>query len=141
MFAQALLDEIEVVDSPNPRVVSANRSEVLRAFRERSSEVLFLDYPIFSQHIDGSSDILTALGADFLGSVGLIDYTALIEEASADGIGIPYQIADRRQLEAVRSNGYKVQLWTLNEEPLLQQYCGWPIDYLITDYPERASCF
>ena len=49
-----------------------------------------------------------------------------------------YQVADRRLFEVAQGEGMRMMLWTLNTEALLAQYSRWPVDALITDYPERA---
>lgn len=140
IIAPAVLERWWNADLPQPWYASADRSELLLALRrvaEAADEpiVTSLIWPCFPP--DGS-DTLVALGAEALVMLGVEDLEALAEDAEADGIAIPWQILDRRQVEAARKRGLMVQAWTLNEADLLAAYAAWPLDALITDYPERA---
>ena len=50
------------------------------------------------------------------------------------------RLIDRRQVNAARSAGLNVQVWTPNSPELLEEYCKWPVSALITDYPELVPC-
>ena len=73
--------------------------------------------------------------------IGLIDYVQLVENAQADGISLPYQIVGIQDVRRLKQKNKLIQLWTPNTPKTLDELCAWPIDILISDYPEKASCF
>jgi len=140
IIAPAVLERWWDADLPQPWYASTDAPGLLLELRRVAEEVgepivTSLIWPYFPP--DGS-DTAVALGAEALATLGIVDLEDLAEDAEADGIAIPWQILDRRQVEAARQRGLAVQAWTLNEADLLAAYAQWPLDALITDYPERA---
>ena len=86
------------------------------------------------------NDTKIALTTEFRSALGLVEYVDEARSCSADGIAVPYQLIDRRQVNAARSAGLNVQVWTPNSPELLEEYCKWPVSALITDYPELVPC-
>ncbi|HLT31571.1 MAG TPA: glycerophosphodiester phosphodiesterase [Myxococcaceae bacterium] len=137
-YAAVILGHWNLANLPNPMYVTAIFPETLRAFEGRQPEITTLR--IWPNFPPGSNSTLVGLGNEFTRMFGFQELVQLIEEAEADGIAIAYQVADRGAMEVVRQAGYQTALWTANSEAALEVFCTWPIDYLITDYPERAPC-
>ncbi len=140
VIAPVVLQRWWDADLPQPWYVSADHAGLLLEFRRLADEagepiVTSLIWPYFPP--DGS-DTLVALEAEALAMLGVEDLEDLADDAEADGIAIPWQILDRRQVELARRRGLEVQAWTLNDEDLLTAFSAWPLDALITDYPGRA---
>ncbi|MDP6932955.1 MAG: glycerophosphodiester phosphodiesterase family protein [Myxococcota bacterium] len=140
-FAEAILSRWWDSGLSQPMYVSANLPEATRAFENRADEE-GLDLQtslIWPRFTDETSDTVTALKSEFSSSMGVVDLVSLAASARADGLAIPYQLASRSEIRAARIEGLQVAIWTVNEASLLDTYAGWPIDALITDYPERAT--
>jgi glycerophosphoryl diester phosphodiesterase len=136
-FADAMLPLLRDPQLENPWLLSANLPGVIREFESRGGVETVLIWPRFPP---GSSDVAIALENEAATALGVRDLVALVRDAGADGIAIPYQLIERRQVEALRDEGVRVQVWTPNSPALLKHYCRWPLDALITDYPGRAPC-
>lgn len=120
----------------NPWYVSANTAEALLAWRELDPGVVtILAWPRFPPD---TSNTQTALAWELRSTLGVQEMVDQARAAQADGLAVAWQVADRRLFEVARGEGMRMMLWTLNTEPLLAQYSRWPVDALITDYPERA---
>lgn len=144
-FAEQVLSRWRAAKLPNPWYVSANLPEALRAFKaletdeEGGAVPTSLIWPRFPPDSE-SQQVSIALGAEFAGRLGLSHAVSLAREAQADGIAIPYQVVDREVVEAARRAGLQVQVWTLNSPVLLDTFCNWPVDSVITDMPAEAPC-
>jgi len=138
-MAAEILGVWYAADLPNPWFVSANQPDAIAAFEaEATGEIkTSLAWPRF--HPD-TNDTQVALKSEIKAVLGIAEYVDIAADAGADGLAIPYQLIDRRQVDAARSAGLEVQVWTLNTPELLEEYCGWPIDSVITDYPDDAPC-
>ena len=142
VFASQILDVWKSAALPNPWYVSANTTETVRAFEARSIEfaggvptsAVWPRFPV------GADMNQVALMSELVATLGFTHLLAIIEDAGADGIAIPFQVADRAAIQSVRDAGYAVQLWTLNSRALLAEYCEWPLDGIITDMPGEAPC-
>ena len=142
VFAEEILAVWRAAALPNPWYVTVNTTEGVRAFEDRSSEFpggipTAAVWPTFP--VDSNSTAV-ALGNEFAATVGFTHLLSVIEAAHSDGIAIAYQVADRAAIQAVRDRGFDVRLWTLNSAALLEAYCDWPVDGLITDMPAEAPC-
>ena len=140
VMAEAVLDIWENAGLDNEHFFSANSAEMLAAINTLGDYQTSLIWPRFTEDIDGVSDTSVALKNEFKGALGLIEYVDLAEEAGADGLAIPYQLIDWRQVQVARDHGLEIGVWTPNSEDLLEEYCEWPVDLVITDFPERAPC-
>lgn len=136
-FVDAIIPPWKAAALPNPWYVSTNLPEVIRAFEAAGGVESSLAWPRFPP---GSNSTFVALEKELWTSLGFEHIVATARAAGADGLAIPYQVADRHAIEGARRQGLKVQIWTLNSRALLETYCGWPIEAVITDYPERAPC-
>ena len=139
VMAEAVLDTWYAAALPNPWFVSANQAEAVQAFEDAADGDITtsLIWPRFHPDLN---DTKIALTTEFRSALGLVEYVDEARSCSADGIAVPYQLIDRRQVNAARSAGLNVQVWTPNSPELLEEYCKWPVSALITDYPELVPC-
>ena len=140
VFAEEILKRWRAANLPNPWYVSANLPELIRAFEAKSDGGDVPTSLIWPRFPPGASTVPIALASEAMNVLGFQHLIQLAKDAQADGICIAYQVADRQAIEAARAAGLKVQLWTLNDEALLDAYCRWPLDGIITDMPEAAPC-
>ena len=137
IYAEEILSRLNAAALPNRVFISSTRGALIKAFKARQPiEALFI-WPEFHK---GQNSTLIAIGNELQRKLGFQELIQVTRDAGADGVAVAYQVADRAALEAVRQAGLKTGLWTPNTEVQLETYCRWPLDYLITDYVERASC-
>jgi len=136
-YATAILGEWNAARLPNPWFVTATRGELLRAFEARQPVETLLIWPMFTAD---SNTTVVGVTEELKRALGVQELVRLARDAGADGIAVSYGVADRAALEQVRQAGMKTAVWTANTPGQLATYCRWPLDYLITDYVERAPC-
>ncbi|HEX8436512.1 glycerophosphodiester phosphodiesterase [Archangium sp.] len=137
VFAEEILGRWNAAALPNRFFVTSTRGELLKAFQAHQELEALLIWPTFSAD---ESNVLTAVRNELKRTVGAQELIQLARDAGADGIAVAYPVADRAAMEAVRRAGLKTAVWTANTEAQLASFCRWPLDYLITDYVERAPC-
>ncbi len=121
--------------------ISASSPQIISQLQGKTDIPLFLDYPHFSSANHELLNIAIALHARFNRTLGMIDYVQIVEGTHADGISLPYQIIDFADMMRLKNSGVLIQVWTPNDPKVLAKLCQWPIDILISDYPEKAPCF
>lgn len=137
-YAKEILGRWKAAALPNPVYASANLPELLRAFRAEMPELeTTLIWPRFTAD---TSNTATALSNELTTRIGVQDLGARILDAQANGVAIAWQVSDRANVQALRDEGFKVQIWTVNDEARMTAFCKWPINALITDYPEDVPC-
>lgn len=136
-FADEILGRWRASGLPNAWYLSSSEPEEVKALRDRGAESVILTLPYVAR---GDSSTLSGLGFELLAQLGVEDAISRARKAGASGLNIAYQVTDRRIVDAARQQGLTVHVWTPNSPALLDVYCRWPIDVLITDYPERAPC-
>ncbi|MDQ3264937.1 MAG: hypothetical protein M3Y59_14945 [Myxococcota bacterium] len=138
-FVQQVVVAMRDSGLPNPWYVSSTEVDFipLAVAAVPDGVDVSLTWPKFKQ--DDNSTVV-GLSNELLAQLGLGDPLAIATRVGATGLLLQYRVTDRRIVEAAHQQGLSVQLWTLNTEGLLDAYCSWPVDKLITDYPERASC-
>jgi glycerophosphoryl diester phosphodiesterase len=136
-YATAILGEWNAARLPNPWFVTATRGELLKAFEARQPVETLLIWPTFTA--DSNTTVVGGL-EELKRTLGTQELVQLARDAGADGIAVSYGVADRAALEVVRQAGMKTAVWTANSPAQLAAFCRWPLDYLITDYVERAPC-
>lgn len=140
IFAEEVMSRLVAADLPNPYLVSANLPELLRAFEawgdandeDVTSVVTWPRFP------DEGNDTLIGLGAELATATGIQDLSAVAGEASADGVSLPYKVVDRQLAKLARQEELMVIVWTVNDPDLLQTFQGWPVDAVVSDFPEGA---
>jgi glycerophosphoryl diester phosphodiesterase len=136
-FATAILGEWNEARLPNPWFVTSTQGELLKAFEARQPVETLLIWPTFTA--DTNTTVVGVL-EELKRTVGAQELVQLARDAGADGIAVSYAVSDRAALEVVRQAGMKTAVWTANTPAQLATFCRWPLDYLITDYVERAPC-
>lgn len=121
----------------NPWYVSSSELDFLQKAKEEGIPGRSLTWPKFPA---GANTTMTAIGAELAAQLGFGTPIGLAQEAGANMMNLTYQVVDRSTVEAAKQLGWQVQLWTLDDPSALAEYCTWPVDALITDYPERAPC-
>ena len=137
VFADEILGRWNEAALPNRFFVTSTRGELLKTFEARQDVETLLIWPAFAAD---DNTTLVGLVNELKRTVGAQDLIQLTRDAGADGIAVAFPVADRAAIESVRKAGLKTALWTPNTEAQLASYCRWPLDYLITDYVERAPC-
>ncbi|HEY8207377.1 MAG TPA: glycerophosphodiester phosphodiesterase family protein [Myxococcaceae bacterium] len=136
-FADEILGRWSAAGLPNPWYMSCAFPEFIRVAADRGAHVSYtLPRPVPALGSTGG-----AVAGDVLGKLGVGDFIGLARQSGAAGLNVAYQVADRAVVDAAKREGLTVQLWTVNDPAALDLYCHWPIDVLITNYPERAPCF
>ena len=140
VFAEEIMSRFVAADLPNPWFVSANLAELVLAFEGWGADngvdvPSLVTWPRFTPD---TSDVMVAVGNELGASTGLVDMVSVADAAGADGVSVPYQVIDRQLAALARSQGLFVAIWTVNDQAMLQALQGWPIDAVVTDYPELA---
>jgi glycerophosphoryl diester phosphodiesterase len=135
-FADEILGRWRAAGLPNPWYMSSSQPEFIEVATGRGARVSYT----LPRPIPGAGSTGNAVVGELLGKLGLADQIGLARQSGATGLNVAYQVVDRAVIDAARREGLTVQVWTVNEPALLDFYCRWPIDVLITDYPERAPC-
>lgn len=140
VFAEAVMSRFVAADLPNPWFVSANLAELTLAFEGWGADN-GIDVPslvTWPRFTPDTSDVTVAVGNELGSAAGLVDMASVADAAGADGVSVPYQVINRQLAGMARRQGYFVAVWTVNDQGMLQALQGWPIDAVITDYPELA---
>jgi glycerophosphoryl diester phosphodiesterase len=121
----------------NPWYVSSTEVDFLKKATAEGVPGRSLTWPKFPA---GANTVTTAIGAELLAQLGARTPIGLAQEAGANMLNLTYQVVDRSTVEAATGFGWKVQLWTIDDPKAFAEYCTWPVDSLISNYPERAPC-
>ena len=78
---------------------------------------------------------LAGLGHELARSLSIEDVQAAVRRAGADGIQFPWELADRKTVNALFDAGFDVRIFTVNDDRQKQQFKRWPISAIITDRP------
>jgi hypothetical protein len=62
------------------------------------------------------------------------------QETKAGAVAGPMQVITRTAARQACDNGVAVVLFTPNAREDLYKFCTWPVDMLITDYPNLGHC-
>ncbi|MEQ8275070.1 MAG: glycerophosphodiester phosphodiesterase family protein [Deltaproteobacteria bacterium] len=134
VFAPAVKDAL--VGVPNVVYVESTFDEGVAAFADTPVKTL-RGWPRFPP---GGSGVGQAIGAELASTLGFADILDAAHDAGADGVTTAFQVLDWPSARAARHEGLEVVVFTLNSEAELSRYCAWPVDFVISDYPERAPC-
>ncbi len=140
IFAEEVLSRWTGASLVNPWFVSANLPELLLAFRDWMGDEPITTILIYPRFPPDSDSTLIGLGSELLGALGVRDALGVAAAARADGIAWPWELIDWHAAASARRDGLSVMVWTVNDEEHLRRFCDWPVDALITDFPERAPC-
>ena len=138
-YAKAIAKLWEAAGLPNRLYIEGPSAESLAAYRSaiKTDFVPVLSYPAFSVMRNFA---WTAVRARWLTRLRLDSPWAAARNAQAGAVVGPTQVIFRFAATEARDNGVQVVLFTINTREDLESYCGWPVDVLITDYPDLGHC-
>lgn len=137
-FANAIVDRVVAAGLKNRILYSSPFPEAIAAFEAKGDGITTIyTWPNFPRD---KSNVAVALEAEATRTVGASDLVEKIRSVGADGISVTWQVLDRRSAEEVQRARLLVAVWTVNGTDGQQAYCKFPVDFLITDYPEAAPC-
>ena len=138
-YAQAIAKLWEAAGLPNRLYMEGPSAESLPAYRSaiKRDFVRVLSYPAFTVMENSSR---TAVRARWLTRLRLDSPWTAARNAQAGAVVGPTQVFFRFAVTEARENGVQVVLFTINTREDLERYCGWPVDVLITDYPDLGHC-
>jgi glycerophosphoryl diester phosphodiesterase len=138
-YARAISKRLEAARLLNRLYIEGPSAESLSAYRSaiRAKFVAVLSYPPFSAK---ENSVLTAIIARWFTKLRLRSPLDKAQEAKAGAVAGPKQVITRTAARHARDNGVAVILFAPNTRKELDKFCTWPVDMLITDYPELGHC-
>jgi glycerophosphoryl diester phosphodiesterase len=138
-YASAIAKCLEAARLPNPLYIEGPSAGSLSAYRSaiHTNFAAVLSYPPFSTK---ENSALTALKARWFTKLGLRSPLRKARKAKAGAVVGPTQVITRTAARQARDNGVAVILFTPNTREDLDKFCTWPVDLLITDYPNLGHC-
>jgi glycerophosphoryl diester phosphodiesterase len=138
-YAKAIATRWEAAGLSNRLYVEGPSPESLLAYRSAftTNFVAVLSYPAFSVT---ENFTWTALKARWFTKLRLRSPLAAARKAQAGAVAGPTQVITRHAATEARDNGVEVVLFTPDTRNDLERYCKWPVDVLITDYPDLGHC-
>ena len=134
VVAAEVLERWWAAGLPNPTYYSSAEIEIIQAIETRGQdEHTVLTWP--EVHPDANRT-LAGIGHELAQTLGIEDLFADVRRAGADGIQLPWELADRSTVNALHRADIDVRIYTVNESPLKQHLSRWPISAIITDRPE-----
>ena len=130
-LAAARLTNLLYIEGPSAESLNAYQSAIYAKF------VAVLSYPPFSTK---ENSALTALKARWFTKLRLRSPLRKAEKARAGAVAGPTQVITKTAARQARDNGVAVVLFTPNTREDLFEFCTWPVDMLITDYPDLGHC-
>ena len=138
-YASAIGKCLEVARLPNRLYIEGPSAESLNAYQSaiQAEFVAVLSYPPFSAK---ENSALTALKARWFTKLRLRSPLRKAEKARAGAVAGPTQVITKTAARQACDNGVAVVLFTPNTREDLFEFCTWPVDMLITDYPDLGHC-
>jgi glycerophosphoryl diester phosphodiesterase len=138
-YARAISKRLETSRLTNRLYIEGPSAESLRAYRSaiRSKFVAVLSYPPFSA---SENFVFTALKARWFTKLRLRNPLDKARAAKAGALVGPKKVITWTAARQARENGVAVVLFAPNTRKDLDRYCTWPVDILITDYPNLGHC-
>jgi hypothetical protein len=119
------------IEGPSAESLSAYRSAIGVKF------VAVLSYPPFSAKENAA---LTAIKARWFTKLRLRNPLDKALKAKAGAVAGPKQVITWAAAKESSDNGVEVVLFAINSRKDFERYCTWPVDGLITDYPDLGHC-
>jgi glycerophosphoryl diester phosphodiesterase len=138
-YAQAISSRWQAAGLPNRLYIEGPSVESLAAYRAamRADFVAVLSYPAFSA---AENATWTVVKARWLTRLGLRSPLKAARESGTGAVAAPTQAMTRGAAAKAQNAGLEVFLFTPNSREDLDKYCAWPVDGLITDYPDLGHC-
>lgn len=138
-YAGAISRLLESARLPNRLYIEGPTAASLSAYRSaiHSDFEAVLSYPPFSAE---EPAFLTVIKARLLTKLGMRNPFDEAQKANADAVAGPIQVITWNAAREASDNNVKVILFTPNTRKGLKRYCTWPVDMILTDYPELGHC-
>ena len=138
-YARALSSRLAAARLPNRLYIEGPSAASLNAYRSiiGTTFVAVLSYPPFSA---SENPVLTAIKARWLTKLRLRNPLEKARKAKAGAVAGPMQVITWTAARQARDNGVAVVLFAPNTRKDLDKFCTWPVDVLITDFPELGHC-
>ncbi len=138
-YARAISKRLEAARLPNRLYIEGPSAESLSAYRSviRAEFVAVLSYPPFSTR---ENPVFTAIKARWLTKLRLRSPLEKARAAEAGAVAGPKQVITLTATRQAHLNGVAVILFAPNTRKDIDKFCTWPVDMLITDYPELGHC-
>ena len=137
-FAEAILGAWYAEDLPQDLVISSPLPEVIEAF-DIEGRRLGIDVVAMLVYPDPGDGIDDGAAVEIEKWSGGTDYVAILDQTRADGILVRSDLADPRLLRAVRDEGRRTGLWTVDAPRELQRIVARrEVDMVLTNYPGDA---
>lgn len=138
-YARAISKRLEAARLPNRLYIEGPVAESLSAYRSaiRTKFVAVLSYPPFSA---SENFVFTALKARWFTKLRLRNPLDKARAAKAGAVAGPKQVITWTAARQAREKGVAVVLFAPNTRKDMDRYCTWPVDMLITDYPDLGPC-
>jgi glycerophosphoryl diester phosphodiesterase len=138
-YARAISRLLQTTRLPNRLYIEGPAAGSLSAYRSiiGTKFVAVLSYPPFSTN---ENFVYTALKARWLTKLNLSSPLDKARVAKADAVAGPKQVITWSAAKKTRDNAIAVILFAPNTQKDLDRYCAWPVDVLITDYPNLGQC-
>jgi glycerophosphoryl diester phosphodiesterase len=123
----------------NPLYIEGPSAASLKAYRSAIGKdfTAVLSYPPFSA---AENFTFTVIKARWLTRLRLRTPLSKARAAKAGAVAGPTQVITWDTARQARDNGVAVILFSPNSKKEFDRYCTWPVDVLITDYPELGHC-
>ena len=138
-YARAISKRLETSRLPNRIYIEGPSAESLSAYRSAIGVkfVAVLSYPPFSAKENAA---LTAIKARWFTKLRLRNPLDKALKAKAGAVAGPKQVITWAAAKESSDNGVEVVLFAINSRKDFERYCTWPVDGLITDYPDLGHC-
>jgi glycerophosphoryl diester phosphodiesterase len=138
-YAKAIFGLWKASGLPNRLYIEGPDAASLKAYRAANNAdyIAVLSYPPFSV---SEKFYLTALKARWLTKLRIRRPLAKAQAAKAGAVAGPTQVITWTAAKETRDNGFEVILFAPNSRKNFERYCTWPVDALITDYPDMGHC-
>jgi glycerophosphoryl diester phosphodiesterase len=138
-YARAIMRSLEQKPTPNPIFIEGPNAAAIQAYQQYAPQKIttVLSYPSFFAHrnqwLIGAK---TAIESFFYPASALND----AEEANADAIASPIQVANNRMRKKLQEKGKLLIVFTPNTENDMNKACSSGANIIITDFPNLGPC-
>lgn len=135
-YANAVLGLWKHYSLSNKLYVEVPSTSSLKIFREFGDELFtgILPFPKFTSTNEEGVFLPPKIASDKELPV------KQAQSAGTDAIASPMHVLPLEILAKLKQGGIQTILYTPNSREELQKLCDWPVDILITDYPELGTC-
>jgi glycerophosphoryl diester phosphodiesterase len=138
-YARAIMRSLKQKHTPNPIFIEGPNAAAIQAYQQYAPQKIttVLSYPSFFAHrnqwLTGAK---TAIESFFYPASALNN----AEEANADAIASPIQVANNRVRKKLQKKGKLLIVFTPNTENDMSKACSSGANIIITDFPNLGPC-